>query len=156
VTIYNLSVESWQSPDLVLDIRCSGGTYIRSLAHDLGHELGCGAHLIALERTASQGFTLADSYTLDILREYADKGMAEQALISPRTALGNMPEAVLSSKEITAVRFGQRITLNTHHQGSILKAIDKEGNLVAVMVPESTPWWQPKVVMPVRNEIGEI
>lgn len=65
VTIHAIDLLDWQSPDLTIDVKCSAGTYIRSIAHDLGQELGTGAHLIALRRTASGPFTVDEAITLD-------------------------------------------------------------------------------------------
>lgn len=65
VTIYELSLLGYEEPHAELDVRCSGGTYIRTLAHDLGERLGCGAHLVSLRRTEAGGWKLADAVPLD-------------------------------------------------------------------------------------------
>jgi len=72
VRIHALTVFSSIMPDIALRVVCSKGTYIRSLAHDLGVELGCGAHLVALRRTRIAGLELADAVRLDVL-ENADE-----------------------------------------------------------------------------------
>ncbi|MBI2856891.1 MAG: tRNA pseudouridine(55) synthase TruB, partial [Chloroflexi bacterium] len=69
VDVFRLELTRWAPPELDLEIDCGKGTYIRSLAHDLGSALGCGAHLCALERTRSGPFSLADSVTLGELEE---------------------------------------------------------------------------------------
>ena len=58
VTVYSIDMLDYQAPDVTIDVRCSAGTYIRSIAHDLGAILGTGAHLTALTRTASGPFTM--------------------------------------------------------------------------------------------------
>ena len=74
----------WQSPDAVLDVPCSKGTYVRVLAEDLGRELGCGAHLAALRRTATGGFGIADAIPLEQLEAMDDAGRAARCSPSPR------------------------------------------------------------------------
>jgi tRNA pseudouridine55 synthase len=67
VTVYELEVQSFTEdpPEAVLDVRCSAGTYVRTLVHDIGASLGCGAHLRALRRTEAGGFGEADAIELD-------------------------------------------------------------------------------------------
>lgn len=65
ITIYEITLERFELPEVELRIRCSKGTYIRSIARDLGEKLGCGGHLTALCRTQSGAFTLEDCYTLE-------------------------------------------------------------------------------------------
>jgi tRNA pseudouridine55 synthase len=81
VVIHALRLLQWQAPDAVIDVECSKGTYVRVLAADLGEALGCGAHLAALRRTASGGFTLADAVTFDALESLGD--VALDACLKP-------------------------------------------------------------------------
>ena len=63
LSIHELELLSLQGPDATVHVKCSKGTYVRSLAHDIGEALGCGAHLVALRRTASGGFRVEDART---------------------------------------------------------------------------------------------
>jgi tRNA pseudouridine55 synthase len=72
VEIHALRLVQWDAPDAVLDVACSKGTYIRVLAEDLGDALGCGAHLAALRRTATGGYSVADAVSLAELETMAD------------------------------------------------------------------------------------
>ena len=72
VSIERLEVVAWNSPDVTLDVECSKGTYVRALAADLGDALNCGAHLAALRRTATGGFTIDDAVTLDALEQLTE------------------------------------------------------------------------------------
>ena len=87
VEIYTLDLIDWQPPALVLDVECSKGTYIRSLAYDLGERLGCGAHLGGLVRLRSGPFTLDESLTLEELARALEDGTWEQYLYAPDEAL---------------------------------------------------------------------
>ncbi|MEF7615772.1 tRNA pseudouridine(55) synthase TruB [Aquincola sp. MAHUQ-54] len=81
VTIHRIDIVEWQADSLVIDVRCSKGTYIRTLAQDLGEALGCGAHLSALRRTGSGPLQVEDAVTLDQLTALDEP--AREALLKP-------------------------------------------------------------------------
>ena len=85
VSIQYIHVVDWQADRLVLDVRCSKGTYIRTLAQDIGEALGCGAHLAALCRTASGALHLDNALTLDQLAALSEP--ERDALLQPADAL---------------------------------------------------------------------
>lgn len=72
VTIHELEFIGLEGPDATIHARCSKGTYVRSLAHDIGEALGCGAHLVALRRTASGGFHVRDARTPEQWSQWLD------------------------------------------------------------------------------------
>ncbi|MET0441894.1 MAG: tRNA pseudouridine(55) synthase TruB, partial [Casimicrobiaceae bacterium] len=76
VRISSLKLTAWNPPDAILDVECSKGTYIRTLAADLGDALGCGAHLAALRREATGGFSIGDAVALDALEAQAPEARA--------------------------------------------------------------------------------
>lgn len=148
VTIHRLDIVAWTPPDFIVDVICSAGTYVRSLAHDLGQTLGCGAHLTALSRTASGDFTLAQSHTLDDLRALADDGRFASALLAPQTALAAFPSVTLTTEQERAVDFGQKFTLYVPAGAEMAQALDSNGYLRAVLIPVSPDVWRPKLVFP--------
>src|SRR5215471_20995226 len=91
INIYQLTILQWLPHRLTLAIECSKGTYIRSLAYDLGEHLGCGAYLGALIRTRSGPFSPNDSITLEQLAEAVTQGTVEHHLFSPDSALQQYP-----------------------------------------------------------------
>lgn len=104
IEIMALSLLAWNSPDAVLDVVCSKGTYIRVLAEDIGRALGCGAHLAGLRRTATGGFGIGDAVTLEHLE--AMTGAARDAtLLPPAMLLRDRPSLRLAAFE--AARFRQ-------------------------------------------------
>ena len=116
VVIRRLDLMGWDDSDptrpaATLEVECGAGTYIRSLARDLGERLGCGAYLGALVRTASGPFGLAAAHSLDEIRGAADEGSAAlAALLLPIDAgLDAIPEAVLTAEEVVAASRGQQI-----------------------------------------------
>jgi tRNA pseudouridine55 synthase len=161
VTFYAIDILNWQSPDLTLDVTCSAGTYIRSLAHDLGQELGCGAHLAALRRTASGPFDLSTSHTLDALQTLRDQNRLSEALLPPYAALGSMPCVTITEDEEQALRHGRRLTLEqqrwsqqdqAHDVGDVVQARNARDHLVAVMITLEDDHYQPKVVLPPEGD----
>jgi tRNA pseudouridine55 synthase len=116
VTISRLELVDWNGsdsgrPTAVLEVECGAGTYIRSIARDLGEKLACGAYLGALTRTASGPFALAAAHSLDEIRRAAAEGSGALAeLLLPIDAgLDTIPEALLSADEVVAVARGQLV-----------------------------------------------
>jgi tRNA pseudouridine55 synthase len=102
VTIHALDILDWQDALLTLDVRCSKGTYVRTLAEDIGAALGCGAHLAALRRTGSGALKVDDAITLDAL-EALPEAERDRHLRAPDVLLADWPEWRLSPDE--AARF---------------------------------------------------
>lgn len=95
-----------------LSVTCSKGTYIRTLIHDLGQELGCGAVMTALVRTAACGFTLLDCYTLDEIQKISDEGKAETITGSCERLFDGYPSLQLSRQKAAMYRNGVKLRLN--------------------------------------------
>ncbi|NPV85953.1 MAG: tRNA pseudouridine(55) synthase TruB [Anaerolineae bacterium] len=146
IHVYSLDLLEWAPPEAVIDVYCSSGTYVRSLAHDLGEALGCGAHLIGLRRTKSGRFTLRDAVPLRKLRETFDTGTWYHYLIPAAEALSDWPAIELSHEEVEAVRHGHRVS-RTGEKGAMVRGISEQGELVALMQfdPETNEY-QPKKV----------
>ena len=98
ITIHGIDIVDWQSPTLVIDVRCSKGTYIRTLAEDIGAALGCGAHLSALRRTGSGPLGLEGAITIEALEALSEPD--RQALLRPvDTLLAGWPAVRLPDDE---------------------------------------------------------
>lgn len=146
IHVYNLELLEWAPPEAVIDVYCSSGTYVRSLAHDLGAKLGVGAHLIGLRRTKSGRFTLRDAVPLRRLRESFDDGNWYQYLIPAAEALSDWPAIELTQDQVEALRHGHRIA---GHEGTdgMVRGVSDQGELVALMeYVADTGEWQPKKV----------
>jgi tRNA pseudouridine55 synthase len=148
VTIQKLEVLDYQPPDVVLDVECSAGTYIRSLAHDLGDRLGVGAHLADLRRTKAGPFDEQDAVPLPKLEVGFLTGKWEQYLRPAADALPDFPMVHLSEEAYELVRNGRRIPAEPESEG-LARAIGPDGELVAVLeaVPEKDEWHPSKVFM---------
>ncbi len=148
VTIHTLTLIEWMPPECVLDVSCSAGTYIRSLAHDLGESLGVGAHLTGLIRTSSGQFRLEDALLLDVLAAADDP---RAYLISPRAVLGDFPSITLSSDEVTRLIQGKLIDMRQPTDqpigdGVIAMGYNHTGELVAVLEARDGMWKPAKVL----------
>jgi tRNA pseudouridine55 synthase len=148
IRIHDIALRAWQPPDATIDVRCSSGTYIRSLAHDIGATLGCGAHLIALTRLASGSFTLDDAVTLEGLTGLADLS----GLLHPLdAALQDLPVLTLDADQARRVLRGQAISsgeVEVSAGPSLCRAHDASGALLAIMVFDAAAQvWRPKKVL---------
>jgi len=146
IQVYNLELLEWAPPEAVIDVYCSSGTYVRSLANDLGIKLGCGAHLIGLRRTKSGRFTLRDATPLRVLREAFDNNTWYKFLIPAAEALADWQAIDLTDEQVYAIRHGHRIPADPNSKGMV-RGIDGQGELVALLefVPETNEW-QPRKV----------
>ncbi len=146
IQVYNLELLEWAMPEAVIDVYCSSGTYVRSLANDLGEKLGCGAHLVGLRRTKSGRFTLRDAVPLRKLKEHFENGTWYQLLIPAAEALSDWPAVELSHEQVEAVRHGHRVPA-VPGVGAMVRGISEQGELVALMeFDEAAAEWQPKKV----------
>lgn len=146
IQVYHLEVLEWAPPEVVIDVYCSSGTYVRSLANDLGRELGCGAHLIGLRRTKSGKFTLRDAIPLRKLQEAFDAGTWYRYLIPAAEALAEWPMVELDADQVELVRHGHRIPGEPTEKGWA-RGVSQQGDLVALLEYDAeTGEWQPRKV----------
>jgi tRNA pseudouridine55 synthase len=106
VTVYGLTVDEVAIPDFTMTVRCSQGTYVRTLAKDLGDALGCGAHLAALRRLAAGGFRVEEALTLAALAELGREEL-EQRIIPLSQCLAGMRPVEVEAAEARRLRQGQ-------------------------------------------------
>ncbi len=106
IKIFSLKVEKIDLPEIFFMVRCSRGTYVRTLANDIGNMLGCGAHLSRLRRTASGIFTIDQAISLEELASIKDTGQLEGKLLSPYRSLSHFKNFELTEKGAFMVRNG--------------------------------------------------
>ena len=146
IQVYSLELLEWNPPQALIDVHCSSGTYIRSLANDLGEKLGCGATLAGLRRVKSGKFTLNDAISLRKLTEAFQDGTWYKYLIPAAEALGEWPTIYLTPAEVDLVQHGHRIRRD-EKIGDMARAITEQGELVALMqFNEESGEYQPKKV----------
>lgn len=135
VNITQLAVDGYECNRLRLTVACSAGTYIRSLAHDLGVRLGCGAVLSALRRTHIGTLRIDDAFTLDRLAELAQSGMLQTAVQPSHTLLPAFPAAHVDAITELHIRQGRnfRVSPFVAEPGTPrIKAVNRDGDLIAI------------------------
>jgi tRNA pseudouridine55 synthase len=148
VTIHSLELTGWDVADAdrpmaEVEVRCSAGTYVRSLARDLGERLGNGAYLGSLTRTASGPFSLDEAHSLDHVREELAHGRTEALLLPPDSGLDTIPQVHVRASDMAALARGQIIGLHTplppvpddvpgEGGDPLVRVVDEHGHLAAM------------------------
>ncbi|PIZ25099.1 MAG: tRNA pseudouridine(55) synthase TruB, partial [Chloroflexi bacterium CG_4_10_14_0_8_um_filter_57_5] len=150
IQVYHLEVLEWAPPEVVIDVHCSSGTYVRSLANDMGNVLGCGAYLIGLRRTKNGRFSLRDAVPLRKLQDAFLAGNWYQYLIPAAEALADWPGVELNPDEVEEVKHGHRVKAAPDTKPGLVRGISMAGELIAIMElaqgEDGSPEWQPKKV----------
>jgi tRNA pseudouridine55 synthase len=135
VSIYELSLLAVEGAQARLRVRCSAGTYVRSIAHQLGLSLGCGAHIDSLVRTRSGPFRISQASTLEQLQSLRNEGRLVEALVATHDLLPEFPAVFVDDVAVTHIRQGRdfnvspfRVNTGAPH----VKAIGPDGRLVAI------------------------
>ncbi|HQR02609.1 MAG: tRNA pseudouridine(55) synthase TruB [Proteobacteria bacterium] len=142
ITIYGLDLLDFTDDRVILDVDCSKGTYIRTLAVDLGERLGCGAHLTALRRTRIGAFKLTEAVALDML-EALDLTGRDRCLAPVDSLLCTLPEARLNSVEFSRVSHGQGIRWNSR-AGEAWRLYGPEGTFLGLGRLSDDGWLIPR------------
>ena len=127
--------------------RVASGTYVRSIAHDLGQLAGCGAHLQSLRRTSVAEFTLDDAHTLEDVDRAVKGGELESVLVHPRKLLPNMPAVTATDENVTRIRHGQAVNLPELSRAREVKVFYGQRELVAIATRVAGTLFHPKIVL---------
>lgn len=114
---------------------CSPGTYIRSLAHDLGRDMGCGAHVASLRRTQVGEFGIDDALSLDLLESMQAEGRLDQALVAPSELLPDLPVHRVVDADAARIRHGRDFQVSPFlgfNDSKLIKALGPDGQLVCL------------------------
>ena len=146
VKITAIELIAWQPPEVVINVRCQAGTYIRSLAHDVGRRLKVGAHLTGLTRLASGQWYVAEAISLDQLQQAVDRDILETVLHPMEDALSDIKQIYLSVEQAKAVRYGQTIPWSSQITESLVAGLDADDRLVAILELDEAGQLNPKKV----------
>ena len=127
--------------------RVSSGTYVRSIAHDLGQKLGCGAHLASLRRTAVAEFRLEHAHTLENIADAAAKGRTAEMMVHPRQLLPAMPCITADQETIGNIRFGRYVNLPEFSRAPWVKVFAGQSDLICMARRVAGSLFHPKVVL---------
>ena len=120
---------------------------MRSVAHDLGQKLGCGAHLASLRRTAVAEFTLADAHTLEELSSAVQTGSADALFVHPRKVLPAFPSVAANEELAARIRRGQTVNLPELSKSKYVKVFHGQSDLIAIVLRVAGTLFHPKIVL---------
>ena len=135
VEIRDLRIEGFEEGGVAIEVTCSAGTYIRSLAHDLGQKLGCGGLLSALRRTRVGEFSVADARTETQLAELAGEGRLSEAVIPANQLLAHLPAESVDASIEAQIRQGRHFRTSPFviPPGSpLVRVLSRSGELIAI------------------------
>ena len=135
VEISSLELVSLEADTLVFDAVCSKGTYIRTLAEDIGEQLGCGAHLRGLRRTRVDDFSVSDAVTLDHCQQVLDREGLEtldDCLLPVSAALRHFPERRLDAQACADVRHGKRLQVDVATVPGLYRLSAEDGEFIGL------------------------
>ncbi len=129
------------------DCRVSSGTYVRSLAHELGQKLGTGAHLASLRRTAVAEFTLEQAHTLEQIAEAAGQNRLDELFVHPRRVLPEIPSVTATEEDVARIRHGRTVNLPEMSRSRWVKVFAGQAELVCLASRVAGTLFHPKVVL---------
>lgn len=148
VHIDDLRLLAWQPPRITIELTCSKGTYVRSLAHELGQRLGVGGHLAELVRLAVGPFRQEDAISLERFRALCVAGEWRAVVLSPEAALGHLPRLTLEADAARRLIWGQALALPPGREDGPHAAYDGSGRLLGIVrYRPSQGVWQPEKVL---------
>lgn len=152
VEVYRLQLIDWRPSCFAIEVECGRGTYIRSLAHDMGRALGCGAHLKGLTRTSCGPFDIADSLSLDQVEDSFRNGGLQDLLRPMDTVLQHLTAVTVSEADERSIGNGRAIALGNDRDESRCRSYSADGRLLAILrfLPEQG-LWQPEKVFETRR-----
>jgi len=127
--------------------RVSSGTYVRSIAHELGQRLGCAAHLAALRRTAVAEFGLGDAHTLEEIAEAVAGGRLDKLAMHPRRVLPRLPSVTADEETLGKIRHGRCVNLADFSGSKWVKVFAGQSDLVCLASRVAGSLFHPKVVL---------
>ncbi|MDO9450356.1 MAG: tRNA pseudouridine(55) synthase TruB [Rugosibacter sp.] len=142
VHIYQIQLLEWEAEHFVFEVSCSKGTYVRTLAADIGEALGCGGHLIALRRTGIGVLDVTQAHTMTLL-ESLDNPARDALLLPPDALLPGLAMARLNADNAAKVRQGQAIRW-IGEAGVRMRVYDEDNHFIGVCQMMADGWLQPQ------------
>ena len=129
VNIYDIILISFTSDSFTLEVKCSKGTYIRTLVEDISASLSTGGHVIALRRLESAGYAIEQAITIESIEKCADEGIKalDKLLLPTEEALPNWPRIEADDEQVLALRCGQQIQVEQKYEGVQIRLFDRLG-----------------------------
>jgi tRNA pseudouridine55 synthase len=147
VEVKQLEFLSWDGKQAHFRAWVSSGTYLRSLAHDLGRKLGPGAHLAELKRTAVREFAIEEAHSLEQLEQAKAAGRLDELFLHPRLVLPEFPAVVASAESAARIRHGGAVNLPEFSKAATVRVFAGQRELLAIARRVAGTLFQPKVVL---------
>jgi tRNA pseudouridine55 synthase len=126
--------------------RVASGTYIRSVAHEMGQKLGCGAHLAALRRTSVAEFAIEDAHSLPALEAAMQQGSAESLFVHPRKLVPQLPSVTANEESAALIRSGRAVNLPEMSRAPQVKVFCGRSDLIAIATRIAGTLFHPRIV----------
>lgn len=129
ITIYAIEILHTDTSTFTLSVRCSKGTYIRTLVEDISHALGTGGHVVMLKRTSVAGYPLSEAISLETLQKEREEASAQQLdkyLQKPEDALSDWPKITLTESATRSMRYGQAVTVDDVFECANIRLFDDD------------------------------
>ncbi len=151
VEVNEIKVIEWNFPLVEIEVRCGRGFYMRSLAHDLGEKLGCGAHLKSLKRIKNGPFYIGEALTLQQVEKKFGDSSWKQIVRAPDTIVSHLRTIIIGGKAEQALRQGQSLSLGQKtfptRSNERCRAYSTDGRFIGIIVFDATASrWQPQRV----------
>ena len=148
--IYKLDLSDWQPPVFTLEVECSKGTYIRSLAHDIGQVLGCGAVMQNLVRLRVGDFKIEEALTLEQLDEAFKSGSGEKHVYAPDFALSSFPAIIVNHEQQCSLVHGNPLSAESTGwptDSRLVRTYNQAGDFVGMIGYQAeSKQWQPEKI----------
>ena len=153
VTIHKIGLMNFDNNIAEIDVTCSKGTYIRTLADDLGQELGCGAHVIELRRLQAGVFSIdqcRDSNELETIKESFGLSGLDKVIVPMERAVEKLPEVVLASETARDIRNGQAVSFHELPKSGLVRLYEKE-NFIGIGIVNADGEVAPKRLVAAKS-----
>ena len=153
VTIHKIGLMNFDNNIAEIDVTCSKGTYIRTLADDLGQELGCGAHVIELRRLQAGVFSIdqcRDSNELETIKDSLGLSGLDKVIVPMERAVEKLPEVVLASETARDIRNGQAVSFHELPKSGLVRLYEKE-NFIGIGIVNADGEVAPKRLVAAKS-----
>jgi tRNA pseudouridine55 synthase len=149
VEVKELEITKFENSCAHFSSRVASGTYLRSIAHDLGQAAGCGAHLLSLRRTAVAEFSLAHAHTLEGLDQEvrSQEKVRDDVFIHPRTLMPSFPCVTATDEIVARIRHGQPMNLPEFSRAREVKVFCGQRELIAIATRVAGTLFRPRIVL---------
>ena len=154
VEISEFEIASFENERATFRARVASGTYMRSVAHDLGNALGCGGHLESLRRTSVAEFSVADAHTLEQVEKEWAAGKGDDICVHPRKLMPNMPSVTATDEIAAQIRSGRAVNLPEFSRAKQVKVFYGQADLIAIATRVAGTLFHPKIVLAAEHAVS--